>query len=385
MPVTIFNYLALLVISIYIASAILLLVTLVKRYSQTRVIATLFLIIVMILMLVGGIIEISVSLINFDNLAANFQFLSVPNVVFNILGIITAGIFLLFIDYFENESISTARLAIFAGVTMGHIGNSLTLIGINLETVVLDPVYGTVTDLAILIFPIFVPFFLVYVVVSSFLSIKAIKRFALDELQLKQLTNMQLAIILFYGVTTLSLSVASQFGRGGVLPDDLILVLMVIIPRSSVAIGCFVLLRAYAMTTRTAFLQPQRMHKLIVISKAGLPLYSFSFRQTGEETDTLLLSGGISAIKSLLKEAIGTTSEIKAMKFKEIEIMVSSFEQYGVFLIVDRPSNFLLEAIENFGMSFHQKYKEILEDLSILEESQFKEADDLIKKAFGLE
>ena len=96
----------------------------------------------------------------------------------------------------------------------------------------------------------------------------------------------------------------------------------------------------------------------------------------------MLLSGGITAIKSLLKEAVGTSSDIVAIRFKEKELMVRSHSNFGIFLIVDRTSSFLRRAMDSFGNEFAQKFQ--INELELIDETKFKEVDSLIKKNFGL-
>ncbi len=351
---------------------------------QTKVLATVFLLAAIGLLFIANVIEISMAVINFDNLTVNYVQVSLIRnpAIFNLLGIFTAGMFLLFIDYFENENISATRLAIYSSICVGHLVNLSIVIGLDPETIKLDPSLGFLTTVVGITILLGLPIFSIYVSISCLRSIAAVKKYAFDLTQIRQLNQLSLTIILYYVVTLVFLISGSLLNQNEMLSDDLFIILFVILPRSSQIAGSLLLWYAYAMSTRTAFLQPQRMHRLLIIARTGVPLYSFNFRKEIEGTDSILLSGGITAIKSLLKEAVGTSSEIVAIRFKEKEIMVRSYSNFGIFLIVDRTSNFLRRAMDSFGNEFAQQFQ--INELELIDETKFKDADSLIKKNFGL-
>ncbi|MFX0064466.1 MAG: hypothetical protein ACFFC7_20025 [Candidatus Hermodarchaeota archaeon] len=375
-------------------------VTLIKRYMETKISAIVFILGTTSFVLITNFTEILFGLANFQNMVSNYTSTSVYRILFEILtletinfnynsfiaiifdalGFFTAGMFLLFIDYFENESISSTKLVLYIGSGIGYIIAACFAIGI--DEIKIDPQFRAFVALAEFYFSLIVFFFLVYVILSCFRSIENVKHFAYDSTQLKQLFFMQLVIIFYYVVPLICIVTTRILSNILVLPDDVYLLIYVIISRMGVVLGNLILWRVYALTPRVAFLQPQRTHKLYVIADTGLLICSFNFRGR-EEEDTPLLAGGLSAMKSLLKEAVGASSDIYTIKFRELELMVRSYNEFDVLLITERASYFLHKAIEVFADTFRKSYD--LSDTSIINRAQFSNADILVKKAFGLE
>jgi hypothetical protein len=333
-----------------------------------------FLIISIILFLISNIIEISSILVNFDSLS--LENLRASDIYFNVLGIITAGLILLFFSYFENERIPALRLVIYLTAASNFIVSASNYIGV--DNIDYNPDYGLLAEIANGLANVVLIPFLLYVAISCSNSISSVKNFVYDQTQLRQLNVLQ-GVIIFYYVNTVVLRTFSNVFFNN---ETLLFFFSSILPRISVIIGSILLLNAYAFSKRVAFLQPQRMHQLVIVNDFGLPLFSFNFRLKDQNrADEYLFSGGLTAINSLLKEAIDTTSDIKSIKFTDVEIMVNRRDNFGVFLIVDRPSNFIRNALVTFANEFANNYDTSGE---IIEKNQFKGADNLVKKTFGL-
>lgn len=380
MPTTSFSYITVLVLVVQLSISSLLIITLIKRYKETKVVAILLLMVTSILAVLTQLLELFLSLINFENILTNYTSISMH--VFSFLGIVTAGIFLIFIDHFENETISPIKLSLSCSAAIGYFITLLVLLTLDVDYLNNVDV-NTLFDFVITDTFFILPLFLLYTIISTLRSIQQIKKYAIDENQVKLLNNIIIAIIFYYGITTILGFINGMFFTIGV-NFNLDLILNVILPRLSVSIGSFLLWRTYYSTSSVAFLQPQRMDKIIVISKEGLPLFDYSFRQRKEDTDSVLLSGGLLAISSLLKEAVGTVSEIKSVRFSNKIIMIEAEEHFGVFLIVDRTSNFLSSALVSFTKDFAEKYESLLPVEGLFDTSKFEDAKDLVLKKFGL-
>ncbi|MFW9991719.1 MAG: hypothetical protein ACFFD4_06640 [Candidatus Odinarchaeota archaeon] len=372
-------------------TSVLLIVTLFIRYRQTKIP-------VILLLLFNSIVGVFSYSAEMLSIITNYQlvssveyfssnFYTASNLIFQGLGLISACMILLFIDYFANESFSHSRLAISVGVVTGYTVSVFFMLGLS-DSVTgnlgdyLDPVYGFLIPLTMVLSTLGTAVFLLYVFASGYRSIESVKTYAIGSEQKKQLSLMQVALLFYYVVTVLSISFISFFLSSDPVPYELGFIFLNIIPRASVMIGDVLLWITYARSTSASFLQPQRMDTLLVIKKTGIPVYTHDFR-VKQETDSILLSGGITAIKSLLKEAVGTATEIVSIKFLDKELLVSSRKEFGAFLIVDRPSRFLVKALTNFSQEFEEEYSKVLAD-DLVDSTAFQGAEKLVRAAFGV-
>lgn len=374
--ITLMSYLSILSLALLVLVSIVLDALLAKRYVETRVKAVLWLLGAILFTVLSTSVELVHALLNIKGLGDYYKDSS--GFLFSFLGIITAGIFLLFIDYFENERISPVKLAISSSASVGYFFPTAVFL--------LNPDFNPESEgigIVIFIASYILPFFLVYVVASSYRSIGNVKRYATAEDQIRQLNLLLIVIGLYYGVTfVLGFANSQLFDFGD--NSDLILLFNVVLPRSSITAGSLILFFAYARTPKVAWLQPQRMDQLLVISKHGLPIFSHAFRKLPTDDDgSILLSGGLVAIRSLLKEAIGSSSDIIAIKFVEKEIMVVTRENFGVFLITDRASSFLHSALVSFANDFLSNYGQFLSGNQVIQSDDFDSAVILVKETFG--
>ena len=187
MSVSIINFLAVGVLLVLTSVCTLLLTTLIIRYKQTKVLATVFLLAAIALLFIANVIEITLAVINFDNLKVSYiQISPIKNpAIFNLLGILTAGMFLLFIDYFENENISATRLAIYSSICVGHLVNLSIVMGLDPETIKLDPSLGFLTTIVGITILLGLPLFSIYVSISCLRSIATVKKYAFDLTQIR--------------------------------------------------------------------------------------------------------------------------------------------------------------------------------------------------------
>ncbi|MDH5402478.1 MAG: hypothetical protein OEY49_08305 [Candidatus Heimdallarchaeota archaeon] len=370
-----YSYLYLFGIIINASLDLILVNTMFKRYKESRIKILLFLFIFYIADIILLAAEMVPFLEHFDNIA-DFYISGVDNVyfyIFTILGIATAGIFLLFTDYFEDESISMRNAIVFVVFLTSYV-----------EYVAYNLANSTPVGLEIPNTPLsmgFIPvIFLLYVVVVSIKGLLKIRKEVLDPVQKSQINRMILTIIFYYFVTSnlIGFSHQSPFP----LSDETTLLLRTILPKYSIIIGHFIMYRTYAKA-KVAFLSYQKMEKLLVISKEGLPLYSYDFISSADsETVNILLSGGMTAIIGMLNETLGT-SGIKMIEFLDKQIMIVHQANFAIFLVVDRPSSFLWNAITIFAGILERKM--IFGDQTdSLIRSQPIQADSDLKIAFGL-
>ena len=140
---------------------------------------------------------------------------------------------------------------------------------------------------------------------------------------------------------------------------------------------------AYASSKQLSLLQPQKMEYLLVINKAGLPLFEYKFRKSELTQESVLISGAIIAITSLMEEAFGINSNMKMIKFDDKDIMVEIKKDIAFLLVTERTSFFLSKCLKMFSESFIGQFKNEIENY-IGDTSTFHGSADLLIKSFGL-
>ncbi len=353
-----------------------LLATLWKRYQKSKMFVVLILFAYYVVDFIAIFIELPFFLANFDDWAA---FYLDPNNLslqfFALLGMVSAGMFLLFIDYFEEDRISVSHASVLAGFLAAYVMVTA------FKSIAIQSAVDFIIARNVNFFELLPAFFLTYVVIVTMRALFRIKRESHDAAQQKQVMLMQVAIVFYYVITVFFIVSAK---RMFFLSPDWKVFLIHVAPRMSVIIGDVILLMVYARS-RLAFLQFQRMEKLLVIADSGLPLFSHDFVKTTKTSNgkAMLLSGGLTAVTSLLSEAVGAAG-IRMIQFQDKQIMISHHDLFAVFLIVDRPSTFLWNAIQHFGNAFNREYSLNDQSLATVDTKTFATAGKLVKTSFGL-
>lgn len=368
-----------------------LLFTLSKRWKETKITVVALLSGAYLLFIIFIIVEFLFYLVNFkDPVAFYLQEGNVIVSLFPFFGGISAGFFMLFIDYFENERIDTIHgfvYGAFFGAFLLNIMYQLILPEIFTLVQITELPTALKPNTLILFFLNFLfstnfpaSYFVIYVIVVTLKSLVGIKRNITDEVQKKQVSLMQLTIILYYFVTLVVVAGAYQLAS---LMDPVTLVfLRHIAPHITVIIGGIMIYKAYA-TAPVGFLQYQKIEKLMVINRSGLLLYSYDFESSDEDRGRdVLFSGGVVALLNLFTEMI-QTKNINVIQFQDMKIMLSHSENLVVFLVVDRITSFLWSALDSFSNMFNLKYGLDDQEYSVVQKNVFKDADILLMIAFG--
>ncbi|MHA1185428.1 MAG: hypothetical protein ACTSSK_00925 [Candidatus Heimdallarchaeota archaeon] len=100
------------------------------------------------------------------------------------------------------------------------------------------------------------------------------------------------------------------------------------------------------------FMQSRKLSRIIVIEESGLPIYDFNFEPKNESSE-MLLSGALTAIKSVMKEATGASKELRSIAFADLHIITEVREGFAVNLIVEGSTAYLKEALRLFAMIFN--------------------------------
>ncbi len=353
-----------------------------RRWQVTRIKVVAILSSFYLLFLIYVAIEFFFYILNFND-PVNF-YLQEGNVIvflFPFFGGMSAGFFLLFIDYFENESINPIH-GFFYGIFFGAFI-------LNIMFQLFYPALGSlevsplILSLQNFLFSTNFPasYFIIYVVVVTLRSLRRIKASIDDTAQKKQISLMQLAIVFYYFLTMIV--VAGGYQLAELLDPVTVVFLRHIAPHISVIIGGIMIFQAYVKAP-IGFLQFQKLEKIMVINRSGLLLFSFDFRSSKEEANSqdALFSGGVFALITLFSDMI-KTKNIKMINFQDKRIMLSHNENFVTFLIVDRITSFLWGALDSFSNMFNLKYGLDDHEYSVVPKSVFKDAETLLRIAFG--
>ncbi|MBD3405400.1 MAG: hypothetical protein GF411_04575 [Candidatus Lokiarchaeota archaeon] len=297
-------------------------------------------------------------------------------VLLSFFGLIIASIYLLFIDYFEHEHMSPGKVALAVAPSSAYPLGILAVVLFS-PTSYMEPNFLIFLNIVLLL----VPLFMIAIGYSSYRALENCKEFAYDEEHLNQLVNMQLGIVCLFILTPISITITNiitpfldNLGEFKQViyysPQEILLI-----------IGGFLLWQAYARSRRIAFLQPQRVYKLIVVNNAGLPVYSFDFIESSKQIDESLISGGISAVSSMLGEVLGAT-DIQSISFESHKMMIRTFTKFSVVLFAERESAFLLKAIDDFGSQFEVQFGDKIQDG--VQPDHFDGTKNLVLRSFGL-
>ncbi len=358
-----------------------------RRWRATRITVVSLLASFYLLFIIFIIIEFWFFLLNFNNTVGFY--LQEGNVFVWLLpffGGISAGFFMLFIDYFENERISPLHGFIY-GIFLGAFL-------LNVMYQIMDPgvfplrILEANTLILIIINYLFstnfpVSYFVIYVIVVTLRSLRRIKRNIDDKAQKTQVMLMQWTIVLYYFVTLVV--VASAYQLAHLMDPVTVVFLKHIAPHINVIFGSLLIYQAYVKAP-VGFLQFQRIEKLLVINRSGLLLFSYDFALPKDQDHTseqdLLLSGGVYAILSLFTEMVHAKN-IRMIHFLDKKIMLSQNENFILFLMVDRISSFLWSALDSFGNMFNLKYGLDDQEYAVITKNVFTDAEHLLKIAFG--
>ena len=352
-----------------------LLFTLVHRWQKTRIRAILLLVVTTINRGIVESIKMVTTLLAVDSVSPLAEY---STLLMGVFGFSSAGMFLLFIDYFENERMSTNRVALFIGSICSYVVG-VAILALLSSSVIETEMYDILSMLVLLI----APFFLVSVTIIGCRVLQNCKSYAYDNKHRQQLTLMQLSMMCFFLFTSIYITAYNLVVPYLGLTPDMVQILLVVPQDISLSVGAVLLWLAYARSTRVAFLQSQRMHKLIVVNYAGLPIFSYNFLGVEHSIDDTLISGGITAVSSLFGESLGVSSGIDSISLEGIEMMMENYDKFAVILFTERTSGFLKKAIIEFGSNFDTKYSHLIDDG--VDVSSFTGTEILVEQAFGLE
>jgi len=395
MAIGILNYLGLAIFILELTISIILLLSLLSRWRKTRipVIGILVSLYISFIAFVG--FEFFFYLVNFETVIEFY--LSGENIIsflFPFYGGISAGVFLLFIEFYRKDRVSPLRASIYGAFLGAFIFNmifyllfpevSITNSGSSIQNITnLSTLFLSVVQILFSTnFP--AAYFVGYVIIDTLLSLQKSKRKIHSRMEKKLILMLQFAIIFFFFFPMILVVTAEVFRNNA--SSELLFFLQHLAPHISVFIASLLIYRSY-IKAPLGLLQFHRLQKLIVINKAGLLLFSYDFDQSDGTRNNkverdVLFSGGVLAVLTIFKEMIETT-DIELIKFQEEIVMLSNNENFIIFLVADHESRFLWSALHGFTRIFTLKHGSEAEELTVVPNYIFEDTGDLIKLTFG--
>ncbi len=259
-----------------------------------------------------------------------------------ISGIIAGFFLIMFIKSYETQNINLQMVIIatfFA--TMSFFFSLMTLVD-PLIAVLSELTNGFINVLINLIIPVYYLYTMIIVVSSA----QRIKNQS-PLLQKTYLNHFQAFTIVLFGAGTTIISTAFALFplENHQLPQtDLVFIWVILAPKLAFLIAFWLFYKAFIQPKSPAVFQPQRIEKILIISKEGLPLFDLNANENDQISDTLL-SGAITAIKAVLKEATQITGDLRSISIGEHTLMFKTNSEITIILFTKEPTTYIEETL----------------------------------------
>ncbi len=276
-------------------------------------------------------------------------------------------ILIIFLDLFENDSISPKRTGIFSIIFgyllcfpfVDYIYRTIDAV-LASEPFISDPDFLAslfLLDISRLVYLFALAFFSL---VIPFLSARTLGRmltnFPSPERR-RQIRFMQVGTVLIF--------------------------LGLLIPAFLEIVGILIFAYGYLRPKGAPFLHPRRIDRLLVLNESGLPLFSLTFG-SAPAIDETLLSGFLSAIISMVRETADSQAIIRSIKLDDLELLMAKEHSILSVLVVEKSSHYLMLSLSAFIKQFYTTFKEEINKDAIVEKSHYYgKARLLAKEYFG--
>lgn len=152
------------------------------------------------------------------------------------------------------------------------------------------------------------------------------------------------------------------------------------IRRVALALGMLLWSVALYLDPLTIVISKAKIQKILILTKNGLPVFSYDFEK-GETMDSNsdLLAGILSAIKSGIEQILTSGKSLKTMAFEDSIMNFVNGEHVVLLLLSEQTISSNTQLIANvFLENFESKYKNLLEE-NIIEIKQMEEIADLLR------
>ncbi|MFX0063376.1 MAG: hypothetical protein ACFFC7_14465 [Candidatus Hermodarchaeota archaeon] len=277
-------------------------------------------------------------------------------------------ILIIFLDFFENDSISPRKTGIFSIIFgyllcfpfVDYIYRTVDVV-LTIELFASDPDFLASLFLLNISRVIYLFALVFFSLVIPFVYIRTLGRmltnFPSPERR-RQIRFMQVGtILIFWGL---------------------------LVPSFLEIMGILIFAYGYLRPLGAPFLHPRRIDRLLVLNENGLPLFSLTFG-TAPAIDEILLSGFLSAITSMIRGTADSQAIIHSIKLGDLELLMA--REYSILsvLIVEKSSRYLTLSLSAFAKQFYTTFKEEIDTDAIIEKSHYYgKAKLLAKEYFGL-
>lgn len=147
-----------------------------------------------------------------------------------------------------------------------------------------------------------------------------------------------------------------------------------------ITISLSVIAYAYQLDPRVVYILPERTYQTIVVSNAGVLRYSKHFAGEEDETSTILISGALNAVSSMMSEFYDAPVYPNMIQFKERLILFKWSTDYFLAVFSDRDSKLIRSAMDATIKEIDLKYGDTIS--SHLDGGRLLDLDATIEKTF---
>jgi len=153
-----------------------------------------------------------------------------------------------------------------------------------------------------------------------------------------------------------------------------------VLRRFSLSLGMFLWSIALYIDPLTIVISKAKIQKIIIITKNGLPIFSYDFEKEKKmESDSSLIAGLLSAIKSGMERILSSGKALKTMSFEDSIMTFINGKQVILLLLSQETISSNTQLIANiFLEDFETENRDLLES-NIVEEEEMGEVVDLLR------
>jgi hypothetical protein len=133
-----------------------------------------------------------------------------------------------------------------------------------------------------------------------------------------------------------------------------------------------------------------KIYSINIYHKSGVQLYSYKFDHDTIDTESSIWGNILIGLNHIMGEFIDTNNLINVMQTKNSDIIVDYNNEYGfaVLLIINKKNPQLSKMMHEFTREFEQTFNKELNEIqdlnNLIDISEFKGVEELIKKHFPL-
>ncbi|MBK5113971.1 MAG: methyltransferase domain-containing protein [Candidatus Heimdallarchaeota archaeon] len=134
------------------------------------------------------------------------------------------------------------------------------------------------------------------------------------------------------------------------------------------------------------FMQSRKVSRLIVINRDGVPVFEFPFEQEEDDViDEEMLTEAYAAVSTIIGRGGLASQQLRTINFSDLELLTEIRDNFAVVLIVDRPTKFLIDSLENFADEFQDIFPANARLGEIRTQKLKYTAEKMVQKSFDLE